>query len=83
MIVNDVRIYKEGRNPREDKGKLKHSIRRYVEARMSYSNIPIQLKDVFIQYPDIFDKGICNLNRRLLLPLSKKRRCYGSFFKNY
>jgi len=73
-IVNDVIIFKGEREPREENGKIKHSIRLYLKARISYNNIPILFKDLFIKYPDILDNSIYNPNRRLFLPLSDKKR---------
>ena len=73
-IVNDVIIYKGEREPREENGKIKHSIRLYVKARISYNNIPILFKDLFTKYADILDNSIYNPNRRLFLPLSDKKR---------
>ena len=68
-----IEIYEQQREPREENGKIKHSIRLYLKARISYNNIPILFKDLFDKY-DILDKGIYNPNRRLFLPLSDKKR---------
>jgi len=73
-IVNDVEIFEGRREPREENGKIKHSIRLYLKARISYNNIPILFKDLFIKYADILDNSIYNPNRRLFLPLSDKKR---------
>jgi phage/plasmid-associated DNA primase len=73
-IIGDVPIYQGRRDPRKENEKLKHSIRLYVKARITYTNIPILFKDLFIKYADILDKGIYNPNRRLYLPLSDEKR---------
>ena len=49
-IENDIKeicnreIYKSKRDPREYDGKMKFSFRLYLEARITYSNIPILFK---------------------------------------
>lgn len=68
-----IEIYEGQREPREENGILKHSIRLYPKARISYNNIPIFFKDLFDKY-DILDSGIYNPNRRLYLPLSDRKR---------
>jgi len=68
-----VEIYEAQREPREENGKIKHSIRLYPKARISYHNIPILFKDLFDKY-DILDNSIYNPNRRYFLPLSDRKR---------
>ena len=68
-----VEIYEAQREPREENGRIKHSIRLYPKARISYNKIPIIFKDLFDKY-DIFDNSIYNPNRRYFLPLSDRKR---------
>ena len=63
-----------GREPRVECDKLKHSRRYYLEARISYFNIPIVFKELFEKYNDIIDKTVYTTNRRLFTPLSARKR---------
>jgi len=56
-----------------EKSVLKHSIRLYVKARISYRNIPIFFKELFDKY-DVIDKSVYTTNRRLFLPMSDRKR---------
>ena len=68
------KIFKSGRPPRDEKGKLKYSCHFYVEARISYYNIPIIFKELFDKYPHIRDKAVYNTNQRFSLPVNNRKR---------
>ena len=73
-------VFISGREPREEewRGKItmKHSRRFYLEARITYSNIPIVFKELFDKYKNVIDDGVYTINRRLFTPLTtKKREC--------
>jgi hypothetical protein len=70
---NDVDIYEARREPREEFGVLKHSIRLYPAVRCLYQNIPIIFNPVFDEYPFI-DKRIYNRNRRLYCSNNNRKR---------
>ena len=48
--IEDVEVYVSCREPREEGGQIKHSRRFYVNARISYFNIPIVFKELFDNY---------------------------------
>ena len=64
--ICNVEIYKCNREPREDNGKMKYSYRLYLEARISYDNIPVLFKNVFDKY-DIIDNSVIILIEFYLL----------------
>jgi hypothetical protein len=72
-IENDIKkicnreVYRSKRDPREYDGKKKYSFRLYLEARISYFNIPILFKSVLDKY-DIIDTSVYNRNRILFTP---------------
>ena len=61
---NEVEIYEQKRDIREENNVIKHSIRLYPAVRISYYNIPNLFKTIFDKY-DFIDKSIYNRNRRL------------------
>lgn len=68
-----------GREAREEVGlkgekPIKHSRRFYLNARISYFNIPILFKELLEKYKDIIDVRVYSTNRRLFTPLSTKKR---------
>jgi hypothetical protein len=71
--ICNVEIYKSNRDPREYEEKMKYSFRLYLEARISYFNIPILFKTIFDKY-DIIDKTVYNKNRILFTPMNKKKK---------
>jgi hypothetical protein len=71
--ICNVEIYKSKREPREYDGKMKYSFRLYLEARISYSNIPVLFKPVFDKY-DIIDNSVYNRNRILFTPMNKIKK---------
>ena len=71
--ICNVEIYKCNREPREYDGKMKYSFRLYLEARISYANIPVLFKTVFDKY-DIIDKSVYNRNRILFTPMNKIKK---------
>jgi hypothetical protein len=73
LTNTDVDIYEAKREPREEFGVLKHSIRLYPAVRCNYSNIPTIFKSVFDKYTFI-DKGIYNRNRRLYCSNNDRKR---------
>jgi len=73
--IKEPNVYVSGRDPRQEQEILKHSRRFYVNARITYSNIPIIFKELFDKYnKQIIDNGVYNKNRRLFSPLSQKKR---------
>ena len=66
------------REPREEEWRgnqiIKHSRRYYLNAKISYFNIPIVFKDLFEKYKDIVDTSVYTSNRRLFTPLSQRKR---------
>ena len=73
LTNTNVNIYEAQREPREENGVLKHSIRLYPAVRCLYSNILTLFKSVFDKYPFI-DKGIYNPNRRLYCSNNDRKR---------
>ena len=71
--ICNVKIFKSKREPREYDGKMKYSFRLYLEARISYANIPILFKTVFDKY-DIIDNSVYNRNRILFTPMNKIKK---------
>ena len=71
--ICNVKIFKSKREPREYDGKIKYSFRLYLEARISYANIPILFKTVFDKY-DIIDNSVYNRNRILFTPMNKIKK---------
>ena len=71
--ICNVEIYKSKREPREHDGKMKYSYRLYLEARISFHNIPILFKNVFDKY-DIIDNSVYNHNRILFTPLNRIKK---------
>jgi len=74
LVGKEPIINISGREPRIEYDKLKHSRRFYLEARISYFNIPVIFKEIFEKYNDIIDKGIYDTNRRYYTPLSTRKR---------
>ena len=68
--ICNVKIFKSKREPREYDAKMKYSFRLYLEARISYANIPILFKIVFDKY-DIIDNSVYDRNRILFTPMNK------------
>ena len=52
---------------------MKYSYRLYLEARISYDNIPVLFKNVFDKY-DIIDNSVYNPNRILFTPMNKIKK---------
>jgi hypothetical protein len=79
-IIEDIKsiynntIYRGYREPRIEDGKMKYSYRLYILARITSYNIPILFKEVFDKYPELLDKGVYDPKRRMLTPLSNKKR---------
>jgi hypothetical protein len=84
-IIEDIKsiynntIYRAYREPRIEDGKMKYSLRCYIPARITAKNIPTVFKDVFEKYNELYGKGfidtsVYNTNKRLLTPLSNKKR---------
>ena len=71
--ICNVEIYKCNREAREYDGKMKYSYRLYLEARISYDNIPVLFKNVFDKY-DIIDNSVYNPNRILFTPMNKIKK---------
>jgi hypothetical protein len=71
--ICNVEIYKSNRDPREYEEKMKYSFRLYLEARISYFNIPILFKTIFDKY-DIIDKSVYNKNRILFTPMNRIKK---------
>ena len=71
--ICNVKIFKSKREPREYDGKMKYSFRLYLEARISYANIPILFKIVFDKY-DIIDNSVYDRNRILFTPMNKIKK---------
>jgi hypothetical protein len=71
--ICNVEIYKSNRDPREYEEKMKYSFRLYLEARISYFNIPILFKTIFDKY-DILDKSVYDRNRILFTPMNKIKK---------
>lgn len=71
--ICNVEIYKSKRPSREDNEKMKYSYRLYLEARISYDNIPVLFKNVFDKY-DIIDNSVYNPNRILFTPMNKIKK---------
>ena len=71
--ICNVKIFKSKRDPREYEAKMKYSYRLYLEARISYANIPILFKTVFDKY-DIIDTSVYNRNRILFTPMNKIKK---------
>ena len=78
LLSKECIVNISGREPREEewRGKvsLKHSRRYYVQARISYFNIPIIFEELFKKYKDIIDDSVYSNNRRLFLPFSTRKR---------
>jgi hypothetical protein len=84
-IIDDIKsiynntIYRAYREPRIEQGKMKYSYRLYIPARITSYNIPILFKKVFDKYNELYgenfiDKSVYDKKRRLLTPLSNKKR---------
>ena len=71
--ICNVEIYNSKRPSREDNEKMKYSYRLYLEARISYDNIPVLFKNVFDKY-DIIDNSVYNPNRILFTPMNKIKK---------
>lgn len=71
--IYDDEVFEMSREAREEFGKIKHSIRLYIRARITYKNIPVVYKELFDKY-DIIDKGVYNPNRIMFAPLSDRKK---------
>ena len=78
LVAKEGTINVGEREPREEewRGKqiIKHSRRYYLNAKISYFNIPIVFKELFEKYKDIVDTSVYTINRRLFTPLSERKR---------
>lgn len=72
--ICDADIFEGGREPREELGKIKHSIRLYQKARITYKNIPIVYKELFDKYKGLIDTSVYSPNRVLYVPLSDRKK---------
>ncbi len=52
---------------------MKYPYRLYLEARISYDNIPILFKNLFDKY-DIIDKSVYNPRRILFTPMNRIKK---------
>jgi len=71
--IYDDEVFEMSREAREELGKIKHSIRLYIRARITYKNIPVVYKELFDKY-DIIDKSVYNPNRIMFAPLSDRKK---------
>lgn len=73
-IGNDINHFKMKRKPREEGGVIRHSYRVYLEARITYFNIPVIFKSIFEKYESIIDDSVYSRNRRLYSVLNKRKQ---------
>ena len=72
--VYDTNVYIGNHDScQEDKEKWKFSYCFYVEAKVSYHNIPILYKKLCDKYPEL-DKSVYDKNRMLFTPLRNRKR---------
>ena len=78
LLSKECIINIAGREPREEEWRgeitIKHSRRYYIQARISYFNIPLIFDELFKKYKDIIDTSVYSANRRLFVPLSTRKR---------
>lgn len=78
LVSKEAVVNVAGREPREETSRgltiIKHSRRYYIEAKISYFNIPIVFKELFEKYKNIIDTSVYSTNRRLFAPLSDRKR---------